>query len=140
MGVLNKLGDLFGKNLIDGVANAADRFITTGEDKRQFRLEVERLMALERQQVEVQITERHKNDMLADSWLSKNIRPLTLLILMVIFIIIVVASIYDKAIDPIVSTAVTSTIGTVLGFYFGNRDAQKQSAQILESINKKSGK
>lgn len=34
-----------------------------------------------------ELTERHKNDMLSDSWLSKNIRPLTLLTLLTVHVV-----------------------------------------------------
>jgi len=33
------------------------------------------------------LSERHKNDMLSDSWLSKNIRPLTLLTLLTVHVV-----------------------------------------------------
>jgi hypothetical protein len=66
----NLLAKFFGagaSDILEGVAAIADKFIQTPDEKAKFKAEVE-----------VAIAERWKADMKSDSWLSKNIRPLTL--------------------------------------------------------------
>jgi hypothetical protein len=64
------------KEAVDAVVNAVDRFVQTPEEKEAVRNAVEQ-----------EISSRWSSDMSSDSWLSKNIRPLTLASVMVFLII-----------------------------------------------------
>lgn len=70
-------------------------------------------------------TVRQQNDMLSDSWLSKNIRPCIVLWTMLLFTIIIVGSWFGLKTDP----GQSQTIGTLLfgavGFYFPARSIEK---------------
>lgn len=68
------------------------------------------------------ISERHENDMVSDSWLSKNIRPLTLAFLTVNYF----AMGYMEGFGFFVTNAafmgqVSTLLGGVFIFYFGDR-------------------
>ena len=71
---------------------------------------------------------RHQNDMQSDSWLSKNIRPLTLVLLIVFYVSIAVAdSIGSLTFDvkPAYISLLESLMMTAFGFYFLIRGAEK---------------
>jgi hypothetical protein len=65
------------KETVDAVVNVVDKFVQTPEEKEAVRNAVEQ-----------EISSRWSADMSSDSWLSKNIRPLTLASVMVFLILI----------------------------------------------------
>lgn len=77
------------------------------------------------------ITERHKTDTNSDSWLAKNIRPLSLLFVTVSIILLAFTSIFAELSEDqlealkIWVTALTSVWLTMIGFYFGSRGLEK---------------
>lgn len=76
---------------------------------------------------ESELTRRHEMDMKSDSWLSKNVRPLTLVFLMFMFSII---SIFDGnigqfSIDSKYIPVYEMLLMVVMGFYFGGRTLEK---------------
>jgi len=66
------------------------------------------------------ITDRHKADMRSDSWLSKNIRPMTLVYLMALFTIA-----FFTDVDLEVLSLLKQLMMTVFVFYFGSRTLDK---------------
>ena len=71
------------------------------------------------------LTERLKADMGSDSWLSKNIRPLTLIYILVAYLVL---AILDAALVDIADSFV-ELLGQwgmlVMSFYFGGRTLEK---------------
>ena len=71
------------------------------------------------------LTERMKADMASDSWLSKNIRPLTLIYILVAYMLLAVldASVLD------IADSFVELLGQwgmlVMSFYFGGRTIEK---------------
>jgi hypothetical protein len=87
--------------------------------------------ALELLQIDIQQeqerTKRHASDMASDSWLSKNIRPMTLGYLL---IVVVVLTVLDSAIEsftvaPGFLNLFTSLSIAAFSFYFVMRDVNK---------------
>jgi len=93
--------------MLGSIVNKVLDFIPKPEDKAK----VEQILNNE-------LTERLKADMQSDSWLSKNIRPMSLIFLLVLF----ATQVYVKNGD----LAITSTLlKTVFSFYFGSRGLEK---------------
>jgi hypothetical protein len=71
------------------------------------------------------LTERLKSDMGSDSWLSKNIRPITLIYILVAYLVL---AILDAALVDIADSFV-ELLGQwgmlVMSFYFGGRTLEK---------------
>jgi hypothetical protein len=71
------------------------------------------------------LSDRHKSDMASDSWLSKNIRPLTLVYILVAYLLLAVldASVLD------IADSFVELLGQwgmlVMSFYFGGRTLEK---------------
>ena len=76
MNPLKKLLTGSAKETVEAVANVVDRFVSTPEEKEAVR-----------QSIEQEITKRWQADSLTDSWLSKNVRPLTLICVMIFLIL-----------------------------------------------------
>ena len=71
---------LFGETT-KGIADIVDRFVQTKEEKHEANQEIQQLFQSFEIEMQKNTTERWKYDSTSDSWLSKNIRPLVLLIL-----------------------------------------------------------
>ena len=71
------------------------------------------------------LTERHKNDMQSDSWLSKNIRPLVLVYLMVLFTLA-----FFFQVPETILTMLRDLLMSSFAFYFGARTIEKVGKMI----------
>jgi ABC-type multidrug transport system fused ATPase/permease subunit len=78
------------------------------------------------------VTSRHAADMMSDSWLSKNIRPLVLAFIVLTFVILIFAAAFWLPLErAVIVTPLVSSLGgvvlTVIGFYFGGRSVEKST-------------
>ena len=109
------------------VADIADRFIRTKEEKDAFEMEMEKIFIEAEAEVQRNVTERWRSDMTSDSWLSKNVRPLVLIFLVactMVLIFIDAGAIDFKVEDKWVGLLEVILI-TVIGAYFGGRSFEK---------------
>jgi hypothetical protein len=82
---MKKLLSLLTGGLIKDIGNVIDKLTTTDEERLAAKQKIQELLEKADQDAQTQITERWKLDMQSDSFLSKNIRPLVLIYLTVIF-------------------------------------------------------
>lgn len=82
---MKKLLSLLTGGLIKDVGNVIDKLTTTDEERLAAKQKIQELLEKADQDAQTQITERWRLDMRSDSFLSKNIRPLVLIYLTVIF-------------------------------------------------------
>ena len=83
---MNILSTIFGggaKDLVEGVGNVIDDLHTSKEEKLEAEQKIKELIASYQTSLEKEISTRWDSDMKSDSWLSKNIRPMTLAFLVV---------------------------------------------------------
>lgn len=71
------------------------------------------------------ITDRWKADMLSDSWLSKNIRPLVLLYLLSVYTLFSIISAADVNVNPAYVELLAQMLMLVMGAYFVGRTVEK---------------
>ena len=125
-------------NVIKEVGDVIDKLTTTKEEK----LEAQRLLTeiLEKadKEAQEQVTERWKADMSSDSKLSKNIRPMVLIYLTVIF---TACAFFDGNIGSFnITDAYVKLLGEwgmlIMSFYFGGRSVEK----VMDKINLKRDK
>ena len=79
---------LFGETT-KGIADIVDRFVQTKEEKHQAKQEVQQLFQSFEIEMQKNTTERWKYDSQSDSWLSKNVRPIVLLILVICTLLLI---------------------------------------------------
>ena len=124
------LGKLFSggaAELIKGVGGVIDNLHTSKEEKLEAERKVKDLMANYEIEMEKNITERWKMDMQSDSWLSKNIRPLVLVFLVVstVLMIFIDAGTINFVVEDKWTDLLQLVLITVIGAYFGGRSLEK---------------
>ena len=110
--VVNKVMDLVGSKF------QTDEEKKAAEAKIQQAVQEQIQNAWEQEQQE--LTERMKLDMTSDSWLSKNVRPLTLVYLMLLFTLAFFRDVPEQTLQLL-----QSLLMTVFVFYFGSRTLEK---------------
>ena len=70
------------------LSNVVDKFVMTKEEKHEAQVQIKNILIEAEQSAQTQVSSRWENDMKSDSWLSKNIRPLTLIFLTSVFVIL----------------------------------------------------
>jgi hypothetical protein len=118
-----------------------DKLIPDPEAKAKAQLELTKLaqdgelarMANETRLFEVEqenVTRRVEADMASDSWLSKNIRPMTLVFLLVAYSGFAVASIFDFETRGAYVELLGQWGMLVMSFYFGGRTMEKIAERV----------
>lgn len=76
------------------------------------------------------LTDRHKADMASDSWLSKNIRPMVLIFLLVAYSGFAIASIFNYETRGAYVELLGQWGMLVMSFYFGGRTMEKLADKV----------
>jgi len=135
MGLLSGLtkaaGSLLGGDTLKDVGGIIDNLHTSGEEKAAAKERITQILAEAEQAAQAQVSARWEADMKHGSWLSKNIRPLTLIFLTAVFTIL---SVFDgnlqiggedftigAAYVPVYQTLLM----TVYAAYFAGRSIEK---------------
>ena len=127
---LDMLGNLLSggaAELVKGVGGVIDDLHTSGEEKLAAEQKIKELISNYEVEMEKQITERWKMDMQSDSWLSKNIRPLVLVFLVVatVLLIFIDAGAISFTVQDKWTDLLQLVLITVIGAYFGGRSLEK---------------
>ena len=127
MNVLSKIFSSGATELVKGVGGVLDNLITSKEEKLEAERKVKDLIANYEIEMEKNITERWAMDMKSDSWLSKNIRPLVLVFLVVstVLMIFIDAGTINFVVEDKWTDLLQLVLITVIGAYFGGRSLEK---------------
>ena len=127
MNVLSKIFSSGATELIKGVGGVIDNLHTSKEEKLEAEQKVKELVSSYEIEMEKNITERWKMDMQSDSWLSKNIRPLVLVFLVVatVLLIFIDAGAITFTVQDKWTDLLQLVLITVIGAYFGGRSLEK---------------
>ena len=114
-------------DLVKGVGGVIDNLHTSEEEKLAAEQKIKELVSNYEVEMEKQITERWKMDMASDSWLSKNIRPLVLVFLVVatVLLIFIDAGAISFTVQDKWTDLLQLVLITVIGAYFGGRSLEK---------------
>ena len=124
------LGKIFSggaAELVKGVGGVIDNLHTSAEEKLEAERKIKELVANYQVEMEKNITSRWEADLKSDSWLSKNVRPMVLIFLIVctmLLIFIDAGAIKFNVKDSYVDLLQLVLI-TVIGAYFGGRSLEK---------------
>ena len=127
MNILSKIFSSGATELIKGVGGVIDNLHTSKEEKLEAEQKVKELVSSYEIEMEKNITERWKMDMASDSWLSKNIRPLVLVFLVVstVLMIFIDAGTIHFIVEDKWTDLLQLVLITVIGAYFGGRSLEK---------------
>ena len=124
------LDKLFGggaADLVKNVGGVIDNLHTSKEEKLQAEKQIKDMIMGYEAEMQKQVTERWKLDMNSDSWLSKNIRPLVLVFLVVatVLLIFIDAGAINFKVEDKWTDLLQLVLITVIGAYFGGRSLEK---------------
>ena len=124
------LGNLFSggaADLVKGVGGVIDNLHTSKEEKLAAETKIKELIASHQAKMEQNITDRWSADMNSDSWLSKNVRPLVLIFLVVctVLMIFIDAGTIAFEVEAKWTDLLQLVLITVIGAYFGGRSLEK---------------
>ena len=128
MSILNKIFSGGTKELVEGVGGVLDNLTTTKEEKLEAQRKIQELVSNYETKMEQNITDRWKADMNSDSWLSKNVRPLVLIFLVVstVLMIFIDAGTIAFEVEAKWTDLLQLVLITVIGAYFGGRTMEKR--------------
>ena len=125
------LDKLFGggaADLVKNVGGVIDNLHTSKEEELAAEQKIKELIANYEVEMEKTITDRWKADMNSDSWLSKNVRPLVLIFLVVctVLMIFIDAGTISFTVEQKWTDLLQIVLITVIGAYFGGRSLEKR--------------
>ena len=128
MSILNKIFSGGTKELVEGVGGVLDNLSTSKEEKLEAQRKIQELVSNYETKMEQNITDRWKADMNSDSWLSKNVRPLVLIFLVVstVLMIFIDAGTIAFEVEAKWTDLLQLVLITVIGAYFGGRTVEKR--------------
>ena len=114
-------------DLVKGVGGVIDDLHTSEEEKLAAEQKIKEIIANYEVEMEKNITSRWEADLKSDSWLSKNVRPMVLIFLIVCTMLLIFIdagaikfNVKDSYIDLLQLVLIT-----VIGAYFGGRSLEK---------------
>jgi hypothetical protein len=127
MNILSKIFSTGATELVKGVGGVIDELHTSEEEKLQAEHKVKELLSNYEVELEREITSRWESDMKSDSWLSKNVRPLTLMFLVVstVLMVFIDAGAISFTVDEDWKELLKMVLITCIGAYFGGRSYEK---------------
>jgi len=125
--MINKLLSAGAANLVKSVGGVLDNLTTSKEEKLAAQLKIKDMIMGYEAEMQKQVTERWKVDMNSDSWLSKNIRPIVLVFLVVatVLLIFIDAGTINFKVEDKWTDLLQLVLITVIGAYFGGRSLEK---------------
>ena len=125
--MINKIFSAGAANLVKNVGGVLDNLTTTKEEKLAAELKIKDMIMGYEAEMQKQVTERWKVDMNSDSWLSKNIRPLVLVFLVIatVLLIFIDAGTISFKVEDKWTDLLQLVLITVIGAYFGGRSLEK---------------
>ena len=127
MGILNKIFSGGASKLVESVGGVIDNLVTTDEEKLDAKRKLKEMILSHEAQMEKNITDRWTADMNSDSWLSKNVRPMVLIFLIVctMLLIFIDAGALTFTVEEKWTDLLQLVLITVIGAYFGGRSVEK---------------
>jgi hypothetical protein len=127
MNILGKIFSSGATELVKGVGDVIDNLHTSKEEKLEAERKVQEIIHSYESKMQEEVSERWKADMVSDSWLSKNVRPMTLIFLVIstVLLIFIDAGAIEFNVESSWIDLLQLTLLTVIGAYFGGRSWEK---------------
>ena len=127
MSILTNLFSGGAADLVKGVGGVIDNLHTSKEEKLEAERKIKEIIANYEVEMEKNITSRWEADLKSDSWLSKNVRPMILIFLVVCttLLIFIDAGVISFNVEAKWTDLLQLVLITVIGAYFGGRSLEK---------------
>ena len=125
--LLTKIFGNAGGGILKSLSNVADKFITTGDEKRAFQKEMEQIFLDAEAAMQKNVTERWKADLEHGNWLTRSVRPLVLVFLIISTVVMVFVDSGSIVfnVDEKWTDLLQLVLMTTIGAYFGGRSVEK---------------
>ncbi len=125
--ILAKLFGGAGGSIAEKISGIIDKHTFSKVEKAQFEKEMAQVWIDAEADIQKNVTERWKTDMNSDSWLSKNVRPLVLIFLVVstVLMVFIDAGVIAFEVKTSWIDLLQLVLITVIGAYFGGRSYEK---------------
>ena len=125
--ILEKIFGNAGGSVIEKLSNVANKFITTSDEKRAFQKEMEKIFLDAEAAMQKNVTERWKADLEHGNWLTRSVRPLVLVFLIISTVIMVFVDSGSIAfnVEQKWTDLLQLVLMTTIGAYFGGRSVEK---------------
>ena len=125
--MISKLFSGGAADLVKSVGGVIDNLHTSKEEKLEAERKIKEVIANYEVEMEKNITSRWEADLKSDSWLSKNVRPLVLIFLIVctMLLIFIDAGALNFEVKSTWVDLLQLVLITVIGAYFGGRSLEK---------------
>jgi hypothetical protein len=125
--MLSKIFSAGATELVKNVGGVIDSLHTSKEEKLAAEAKIKDMIMGYEAEMQKQVTERWKMDMNSDSWLSKNIRPLVLVFLVIstVLLVFIDAGFITFQVQDKWTDLLQLVLITVIGAYFGGRSLEK---------------
>jgi hypothetical protein len=118
MSILGKIFSSGANDLVESVGGVIDDLHTSKEEKLEAEQKIKEIILSHEAKLQEEVTNRWEADMASDSWLSKNVRPLTLMVF-------VDAGVISFEVDSDWKELLKMVLITTVGAYFGGRSYEK---------------
>mgnify|MGYP003114728142 FL=1 len=127
MSIFKKLLSSAGGELVNSVGGIIDDLVTTDDERLAAKAKLKEIILSHEAKMEQNITDRWKSDMNSDSWLSKNVRPMVLIFLIIctMLLIFIDAGTLSFEVEDKWTDLLQLVLITVIGAYFGGRSIEK---------------
>jgi len=127
MSILTSIFSSGAGDLVKNVGGVIDNLTTSEEERLEADRKIKELIANYEVEMEKNITSRWEADLKSDSWLSKNVRPMVLIFLIVctMLLIFIDAGALDFEVKSSWVDLLQLVLITVIGAYFGGRSFEK---------------
>jgi hypothetical protein len=134
MGFLEKIFTGGAGELVEKVGSTVDKFVTTSAEKEQLKQELIKTLYEHESKQQAELTKRLEIDMASDSWLSKNIRPLSLVFttILVTWLSITDGNLGEFEVKQSYITLIEGLMTLQYMFYFGSRGVEK----VMDTVGK----
>jgi len=124
------LGKLFGNaggSVIEKISGVVDKFVHTKDEKAAFEKEMTKILIDAEAAMQKNVTDRWKADLEHGNWLTRSVRPLVLVFLIVstVLMVFVDSGSVNFNVEQKWTDLLQLVLITVIGAYFGGRSFEK---------------
>jgi hypothetical protein len=125
--LLSKLFGNAGGSVIEKISSVVDKFIHTKDEKAAFEKEMTKILIDAEAAMQKNVTERWKADLEHGNWLTRSVRPLVLVFLIVatVLMIFIDSGSIGFEVEEKWTDLLQLVLITVIGAYFGGRSVEK---------------
>ena len=124
---LSKIFGNAGGSVVDKLAGVADRFIRTKDEKAEFEKQMTEIFIDAEAAMQKNVTERWQADLQHGNWLTRSVRPLVLIFLIVstVLMVFIDSGSINFTVEEKWTELLQLVLMTTIGAYFGGRSAEK---------------